>query len=95
MTFLDYEDVKLQEVKKLLLRCYEGSEKTYLEIIEDQVDETPYLVKHYRKALQQMESDGEITISRKTKTTKTGKPKTSIKNEDRIRFKKEEDVEKN
>jgi len=86
MTFLDYENVKIDEVKRLLVKCYKNSVKTFLEILEDQVDETPYLVKHYRHAIKQMEIDGEVTILRKNKTTKTGRPKTSIENQDKIRF---------
>jgi len=90
MTFFDYDDVKIGEVKKLFLQNYKGLTKTFLEIIEDQIDEIPYLVKHFRQAIREMEKEKKITISRKIKITKTGKPKTSIENDDKIIFKGDE-----
>lgn len=86
MTLLDYDNVKIGEIQTLLLKSYKGSTKTFIEIIEEQIDETPYLVKHIRQAIKDLEEDSKVKIIRKVKTTKSGKPKTSLEDGDEIKF---------
>ncbi len=86
MTFFDYDNIKIDEIKKYLLSTYKGCNKSFIEIIEEQIDETPYLVKHIRQALKELEKDSKINIVRKIRTTKSGKIRTGIDNEDEMRF---------
>ena len=86
MTFFDYDHIKIKEIKKYLLSIYKGSPKTFLDIIKEQIDETPYLVKHIRQSIKTLDEEGKVNIDRKVKYTKTGKLKTSLEDLDRVSF---------
>ncbi len=86
MTFYDYNNVKIDEIRECLLSTYQGSNKLFIDVIKEQIDETPYLVKDIRQAIRELEKDGKVNILRKIQITKSGKPKISIENEDRIKF---------
>ena len=86
MTFFDYDNIKIEEIKDYLLSAYEGVKKIFLDIIEEQIDETPYLVKHIRQALKDLELEGKVKIKREPKFTKRGKERKSILSTDEIIF---------
>ncbi len=86
MTFFDYDHIKIDEIKRHLLSTYKESTKSFIEIIEEQIDETPYLVKHIREAIRDLEKEGKVNILREMKTTKLGKIRTGIDKSDKIKF---------
>lgn len=86
MTFFDYDHIKIDEIKGYLLSTYKGSIKSFIEIIEEQIDETPYLVKHIRQAIKDLEKESKVNILREIETTKYGKPRVGIDNSDKIKF---------
>ncbi|NQU98419.1 three-Cys-motif partner protein TcmP [Candidatus Woesearchaeota archaeon] len=86
MTFFDYDDIKFKELKKYLLSEYSKKTKTFQEIICDQLDETVYLVKHFRQVIKELEIEGKAKIDRFEKETKTGKPRTGLNEEDSVIF---------
>ncbi len=87
MTFFDYDDVKIPQIKKYILSTYQGQIKLFLNIIEEQIDETPYLVEHIRKSIQELEKEGKLEIRRENPKTPTGKESKSLNNGDTIVFK--------
>lgn len=86
MTFFDYDDIKIEEIKKYLLSVYHKSLKTFIEIIEEQIDEIPYLVKNIRRSITELEKENKLIINRKNKLTKTDKLRTGIEKGDVINF---------
>ena len=86
MTIFDYDNIKISEIQKYLLSTYNGASKKFLNIIEEQIDETPYLVKNMRQAIKELEEDGKVSIDRKVKFTKSGKPATGLSKKDTIQF---------
>jgi len=86
MTIFDYGVVKIDEIKKYLLSTYKGMSKSFIGIIEEQIDETPYLVKHIRQSINELENEGKLKIKRENPLTPTGKTRKSLINEDTVIF---------
>ena len=93
MTFFDYDSIKQQDIKNIILLILDKP-KSYLKILEELIDETPYLKSNITKAIKDLEEKGKIYIKREPETTPTGRPRISLQNQDVI-IKKEVECEKN
>jgi len=62
-------NAKNDEIENFLLSNYQNSHKTYLQIIEENIDETPYLQSEIDKALKKLERIGKVYIERLPKLT--------------------------
>ncbi len=80
------KDVIVKNAIDYLKEVYKGQQKSFQEIIEEQIDETEFLETHMREAVKKMESDN-VTINRIPPTTKLGKNSVGIKYQDIIIFK--------
>lgn len=76
----------LKDATNYLKEIYQGKQKTYQEIIEEQIDNTTFLEKEFKAAIKNMEGKG-VSISRIPPKTPTGKNRTGIQNNDIIIFK--------
>jgi three-Cys-motif partner protein len=84
--FFDRNNIKINHTKNYLKRIYKGQKRTYLMIIEEQIDETEFLEKHLYKAIKEMEESNELIIERDPPTTPKGRIRKSIKEQDIIIF---------
>lgn len=80
------EDAIVKDVIDCLKRIYKNQQKTYRQIIEEQIDETEFLESHFKKAIKKMEGK-DLTISRIPLKTKTGRSRVGINEDDIIIFK--------
>lgn len=87
MGLFEMKDIKIEQVMKYLKNIYKGKQRTYEQIISEQIDETEFLESHFRKSIKEMENK-ELFISRIPPKTPTGKDRISIENQDIIVFKK-------
>ncbi|OGI00817.1 MAG: hypothetical protein A2Y25_05705 [Candidatus Melainabacteria bacterium GWF2_37_15] len=62
--FLDPSDLKKLEAKTYLEKKYKEKEVTYFNILKEVIDETPFLEKHIRSALKEMEKENKVIIQR-------------------------------
>ena len=85
-TLFEQREIKIDQVKKMLLDIYKNKEKLYLEIIEELIDETPYLESEISSAIKELGEKKEIKIKRSPELTPTGKKRKSILNTDVISF---------
>ncbi|MDD3487685.1 MAG: three-Cys-motif partner protein TcmP [Candidatus Moranbacteria bacterium] len=79
------EENAICDATKHLKKAYSGQQKTYQQIVEEQIDNTSFLEKELKTAIKGMEGKG-VTISRIPQKTKTGKNRTGIQNNDIIIF---------
>jgi three-Cys-motif partner protein len=64
LTLSEVGDTKIQEIEKFILDKYQNIQKTYLQIIEENIDETSYLESEIRNALKRLEKNNIIYIER-------------------------------
>lgn len=81
------KDIKVNNAIDYLKKLYKGQQKSFQQIIEEQIDETEFLESHFREAIKRMESKNLAIISRIPPKTKKGKDRTGLKNQDIIIFK--------
>jgi three-Cys-motif partner protein len=87
LTLSEVGDTKIQEIEKFILDKYQNIQKTYLQIIEENIDETSYLESEIRNALKRLEKNNIIYIERFPKLTeKKQQLRRSIKENDIIYF---------
>jgi len=83
MRLFDVEDV--EELKKYLVEKFEGKSLSYDDIQEKVCQpwysEPPYIDKHYRQALKELEKEGKVMVERVTSKTERG-----LSKNDRIVF---------
>jgi len=80
-------NAKNDEIENFLLSNYQNSHKTYLQIIEENIDETLFLQREIDKALKELERIGKVYIERLPKLTeRRHQLRTSIKENDIIYF---------
>lgn len=79
-------NVKINITKTFLLGKYHNINKKFIDIIKDNIDETPFLESEIYKAIKELEQEKKIKIEYNPKLTPTGKIRESIKEEDIIVF---------
>jgi len=78
---------KIELVKLHLLKKYSGKRVSYSQILNDNLDSTPYLESEIKKALRELEKESTVYIERFPKLTKIGSQlRKSIKESDMIYF---------
>lgn len=82
LTVYDMAEMKLSDIKKLMIEKYRGQEKSFNSIIDENIDTTPYLEKDIRAAIKEMEKESEVRITRITSKI-TGK---GLTKDDRVFF---------
>ena len=85
LTLFDMTAMKVTDIRSLLQNKYSGQEKSFDDIIDEIIDDTPYLEKDVRAAIKAMEKDSEVKVTRVTSKPK-GK---GLQHEDRIYFNQE------
>lgn len=85
LTLFDMTAMKVSDIRLLLKKKYAGQEKSFNEIIDEIIDDTPYLEKNIRATIKSMEKDSEVRITRIT-SKPSGK---GLQQEDRIFFNQE------
>jgi spore photoproduct lyase len=89
MRLFNIHDIK--QLKRYLLEKFKGKTLTYDEIqekvCEPWYEEPPYIDKHYREALKELEDEGKITVERVTSK------KRGLKGSDRITFLKSNPIQ--
>ncbi len=86
MRLSDFGDVKSIEVEKYLFSKYNNTNQKYLDILESNIDNTPYLESDFLKSIKNLEEKGKVYIERKPKFTKTLKLTTAIDYQSSIYF---------
>lgn len=87
LTFWDLGGFKTQEIKNFLFDKYRGVKKKYVEIIKENIDETPYQEKEIKNSIKELEKENKIYIERFPKITIRKKQlKVSIEDLDIIYF---------
>jgi len=66
---------------------YRGQQKSFQQILEEQIDETEFLESHFREAIKEMENK-DLNISRIPPKTKTGRNRKGVDYQDVIIFNK-------
>ncbi|MFQ5715212.1 MAG: three-Cys-motif partner protein TcmP [Candidatus Scalinduaceae bacterium] len=79
------KDIIIKNVTNYLREVYKGQQKSFQEIIEEQIDETEFLESHMREAVKKMESN-EVIINRIPPTTTLGKKRVGLEYKDIIIF---------
>lgn len=87
-TLSDFGNMKQENLKKIILSVI-SKPKSYLDILEELIDETIYLETDIYNTIKNLEETKKIIIQRDPETTKTGKPRRSIESQDII-IKKED-----
>lgn len=83
----EIENLKIEEIEKFLMDEYVDCKKTYIEIIEENIDKTPYLESEIGNALKELEREDKIYIERFPKLTeKKQQLRKSIEEADVIYF---------
>lgn len=82
-SLFEYEEIH-PEIKKIILNLINKDSKTYSTILNELIDEIPYLESEIKKVIKLLESKGVIRIERKPEFTKTGRKRTSIESQDLI-----------
>ena len=82
LTLFDMTEMKITDIRAFLKGKYTGQEKSFDDIIDEIIDDTPYLEKDVRAAIKAMEKDSEVEVTRIT-SKPTGK---GLQHEDRIKF---------
>ncbi len=86
LEFSDSESIIIKSAIDHLCKTYNGKQKTFQEIIEDQIDETLFLESHLRKAIKTMDNK-QLTINRIPSKTKLGKNRVGLEYQDIVAFK--------
>jgi len=85
LELFESKDVRINNVIDCLKNKYKGQQKSFQQILEEQIDETEFLESHFREAIKKMENN-DLVISRIPPKTITGRNRTGIKNQDVIIF---------
>jgi len=74
LTLFDLKEVKIEEVKQFLLGKYSGAnqELTFDMVIEQNIDEVPYLESEFRTALQELRKEKTVKVKPVTSRTDRG-----------------------
>lgn len=83
-TLFEETEVKIAEIKKILLSQCKDIEREYVDILENLIDETPYLESEIYSAVKELEKQGDISIIRDPELTTTGKKRKRIIYSDKI-----------
>jgi three-Cys-motif partner protein len=87
LSLFEIGTIKDREIEDFLVSKYQNTSKTYFEVIEENIDETPYLENEIDKALKELEESNIIYIERFPKLTeKKQQLRRSIKENDIIYF---------
>jgi len=81
------KDIKIQNIIDYLTKIYKGCQKSYRQIVEEQIDKTEFLESRLREAIQKMEGK-KLKISRIPPKTSRGKDRGGLKYQDIIIFNK-------
>lgn len=87
MGLFEAKDIKINSVINYLKNKYKGQQKSFQEILEEQIDETEFLESHFRDAIKEMEGK-DLNISRIPPKTKTGIDRKGVDYQDVIIFNK-------
>jgi len=86
MELFDSRNIKVNDAIDFLKKTYKGQQKSFQQILEEQIDEVEFLESHLRNAIKEMENK-DLIISRIPPKTKTGKNRTGLDYQDVIIFK--------
>lgn len=81
LSLFDQEDIKLYEIKQYLLNKYSNTKISFYDIIEENIDEVPYLESDIRSALKELRKEGRVEVKHITSKTEN-----SIQDKDLIIF---------
>ncbi len=87
MELFEVKDIKINNVISYLKDKYRGQQKSFQQILEEQIDETEFLESHFREAIKEMENK-DLNISRIPPKTKTGRNRKGVYYQDVIIFNK-------
>lgn len=62
LTLFDKEDIKIDEVKNFIFLKYSKRKLCFLDIVEENIDEVPYLESELRKAIQCLKKENLVTV---------------------------------
>ena len=85
MGLFEVKDIKINNVTSYLKDKYKGQQKSFQQILEEQIDETEFLESHFREAIKEMENK-DLNISRLPPKTKTGRDRRGVDYQDVIIF---------
>lgn len=85
LELFENDEIKVNSAVDHLKKLYKGQQKSYQQIIEEQIDETEFLESHLRKAIKKMEGS-DLVISRIPPKTKRGKDRIGLGYQDIIIF---------
>jgi len=87
MGLFEVKDIQINNVISYLKDKYKKQQKSFQQILEEQIDETEFLESHFREAIKEMESNKDLSISRIPPKTKTGRDRKGVDYQDVIIFK--------
>ena len=82
LTLFDLQEFKIGDIKSALISKYAGKEMSFIEIVEDIIDETLFIEKDIRAAIKEMKKEGTVTITSVTSKTDRG-----LQGDDMVAFK--------
>ena len=82
LTLFDLQEFKIGDIKSALISKYAGKEMSFIEIVEDIIDETLFIEKDIRAAIKEMKKEGTVTITPVTSKTDRG-----LQGDDMVAFK--------
>lgn len=86
LELFEQDSIKQNEIIEMLCEKYNGKRKSFIEILEENIDATDYLESQLRSSLRALESNKKININRIPPTTPTGRERKSIEEGDLITF---------
>ncbi|MBI9031338.1 three-Cys-motif partner protein TcmP [bacterium] len=84
ITIMDNKEIQNSEIEEILFRKYINKSISFEDLVADNIDETVYFEKHFRRVLKDLEKKGKITIQR------ISSKKNGLGNDDLITFKQRE-----
>lgn len=84
LTLFDLQEFKIGDIKSALISKYAGKEMSFIDVVEDIIDETLFIEKDIRAAIKEMKKEGTVTIVPVTSKTDRG-----LQGDDRVSFKQQ------
>ena len=81
ITLFDLQEYKIEDIKTTLISKYAGIQISFMDIVEDIIDDTLFIEKDIRKAIKEMKKEGIVKI-----TPVTSKTDKALKGDDKIFF---------
>lgn len=72
LTLFDLQEYKIEDIKTTLISKYAGKQMSFMEIVEDIIEDTLFIEKDIRAAIKEMKKEGTVKTTPITSKTNRG-----------------------